>query len=125
MKSPSPEKIKIEGSIIHNVRNLFRLKRELDDTWIKNIRNLLRLKKKNEAIKDRVIRDIRNYFEHEEEDNYKPVRVGNFRSNNCIDYKSNGNRNEAPSIEEYFNKIRLYLKDILNGLKNLIHGKLS
>ena len=80
IKSPSPERIKIEGSIIHDVRNLFRLKRELDDTCI---------------------------------------------DNNCIDYKSNGNRNEAPSIEEYFNKIRLYLKDILNGLKNLIHGKLS
>ena len=35
---------------------------------IKDMRNLSRMKKNNEAIKDRVIGDIRNAFEHEEED---------------------------------------------------------
>ena len=44
---------------------------------IKNIRNLLKLKRQNEAIKDRIIRDNRNLFEHEEE-YYKSVTVGNF-----------------------------------------------
>ena len=48
---------------------------------IKNIRNLLKLKRQNEAIKDRIIRDNRNLFEHEEE-YYKSVTVGNFCSNN-------------------------------------------
>ena len=32
---------------------------------IKDMRNLFRLKKENEAIKDRVIGDIRNLFDHE------------------------------------------------------------
>ena len=31
--------------------------------------------KENKAIKDRIIRDTRNLFEHEEENYYKPVRV--------------------------------------------------
>ena len=48
---------------------------------IKNIRNLLKLKRQNEGIKDRIIRDNRNLFEHEEE-YYKSVTVGNFCSNN-------------------------------------------
>lgn len=48
---------------------------------IKNIRNLLKLKRQNEAIKDRILRDNRNLFEHEEE-YYKSVTVGNFCSNN-------------------------------------------
>ena len=45
------------------------------------MRNLLKLKRQNEAIKDRIIRDNRNLFEHEEE-YYKSVTVGNFCSNN-------------------------------------------
>ena len=65
--------------------NLFRTKKEIDDTTIKDIRNLLRLKKENEAIKDRIIIDIRNILEYEEEDYYKQVRVGTFLSNNYIE----------------------------------------
>ena len=44
----------------------------------KDIRNLFRLRKESEAIKDKIVRDIRNLLEHEEEDYYKPVRVINF-----------------------------------------------
>ena len=32
-------------------------------------------------------------------------------------YESNADRNKAPSVEEHLNKIRLYLKDIINNLK--------
>ena len=36
-----------------------------------------------------MIRGIINFFQHEEEENYyKPVAVGNFWSNNYIEYKS-------------------------------------
>ena len=56
-------------------------------------KNSLDWKKENEAIKERVIRDIRNLFENEEEDYYKPVQVGNFWSNNYIEYGSNDDRN--------------------------------
>ena len=56
--------------------------------------------------------DIKNLFEHEEEENYyKPVRVRNFWSNIL---KSIGNRNKVPSVEEYLNKIRPYLKNSMN-----------
>ena len=59
-----------------------------------------------------MLRDIKNLFEHEEEENYyKPVRVNNFWSNIL---KNIGNRNKAPSAEEYLNKIRPYLKSIMN-----------
>ena len=41
----------------------------------------------------------------------------NFWSYNYIEYESNGNRNKALSVVEYLNKIRPYLKDIINNLK--------
>ena len=43
--------------------------------------------------------------------------VGNFWSRNYIGYESNGDRKKKLSIEEYLNKIRPYLKDIINNLK--------
>ena len=51
-----------EEKIIKDVRNLFRLKKQIDDTAIKDIRNLFRLKKGNKVIKGRALRDIRNRF---------------------------------------------------------------
>ena len=71
---------------------------------IKNIRNLFRLEKGTKAIKDRIIRDIKNPFEYEEEDYYKPVVTNNFRSNNYIESKIIGKR-KTQSFEEYLNKI--------------------
>ena len=53
MKSLRLEKDKIiEESIIKDVRNLFRLKKEMNGNAIKDIRNLFRPKKENKAIKD-------------------------------------------------------------------------
>ena len=49
---------KIEDGIIKNVRNIFRLKKEIDDTTIKDI---IRLKMKMKQSK-RVIRDIKGTF---------------------------------------------------------------
>ena len=53
----------------------------------KDIRNLFRLKKESEAIKGKIVRDIRNLLEHEEEDYYKPVRVINFWKTVIINMK--------------------------------------
>ena len=69
---------KREHNIIKDIKTLFRLKKENES--IKDIINLFRLKKENGAIKGRMIRDIRNLFEQENEDCYKSVRVGNFWS---------------------------------------------
>ena len=64
-------------------------------------------------------RDIKNLFEHEkeEENYYKPVRVNNFWNNSYVEYESNGDRNKTLSVEEYLNKIRPYLKNVINNLK--------
>ena len=48
---------------------------------------------------------------------YKPV--SNFSSNNYIEYESNGDRNKSLSVEGYLNKIRPYLKDIINNPKKI------
>ena len=85
----------------------------------KDIRNLFRLKKEVERIKDLILRNIKNLleYENEEENYYKPVRVNNFWSNNYIEYKSNGDKNKILSVRENLNKIRPYIKDIINYLK--------
>ena len=79
----------------------------------------LRQEKETKTIKDRILRDIKNSFEHEkqEENYYKLVRESNFWSSNYIEYESNGDKNKTLSVEEYLNKIRPYLKDIINNLK--------
>ena len=88
-----------------DVRNLFRLKKEIDDTIIKKKKRSFQIL---EAIKDRIIRDNKN--------SYKPVRIGNF-CNNHIEYESNSDRNKLLAVEKYLNKIRPCLKYILNNLK--------
>ena len=51
-------------------------------------------------MKQSKIRNTINLFQHEEEENYcKPVRVGNFWSNNYLEFESNGDRNKTLSIE--------------------------
>ena len=108
-----------EEKTIKVLRNLFRLKKEQNDTAIKDIRNLFRLKKEIKGIKDTVLRNVKNLFEYEkEEENYcKPVRVNNFWSNNYIEDISNGDKNRILSVEEYLDKSRPYLKDIINDIK--------
>ena len=113
MESLSLEK----ENIIKATQNLFRLKKELNYTAIKDIRNVFGLEKQTKAIKDRILRDIKNLFEHEEENYYKLVRVNNFWIKSYIEYKSNDDRNKILSVEEYLNKISPYLKDIINNLK--------
>ena len=81
-------------------------------------KNIFKLTKENEANKNRIIKDIRNLFEHEEEGYYKPVRVRKSCSNNYIEYESNGERNKTISVASYLNKIRPYLKHITNNLRN-------
>ena len=83
IKSSSTEK----ENIIKDIRNLFRLKKELNYTAIKDIRNIFRLEKGIKEITDRVLGAIKNPFKHKEEVSYyKPVTVSNFWSNNYIQY---------------------------------------
>ena len=103
-----------EENTIKDIRNLFRLKKKKKKyTAMKGIRNLFRQENETKAIKYRTLRVIKDYFEHEreEENFYKLVRVSNFSSNDYIEYKSNGDKNKTLSVEEYLNKISPYLKD--------------
>ena len=87
MKNPRPEKEKI----VKDIRNFFSQKKEFNYTAVKGLRNLFRQEKEIKTIKDRILRYIKNCFEHEEEENYyKPVRVNSFWSNNYIEYESDG-----------------------------------
>ena len=53
------------------------------------------------------------------------VRVSNFWSNNYIEYESDCDRNKTLIVEEHFNKIRPYLKNIRNNLKKSGRSKLQ
>ena len=76
----------------------------------KNIRNLFGLNKENEAMRNKIIKNINILFE-QEKDYYKPLRVFH------IEYESNGDRNKTRSIKEYLDVIKPYLKDIINNLR--------
>ena len=58
-------------------------------------------KKETKAIKGRILRDMKNIFEREkeEENYYKPARVSNMWINNYIKYESNRYRNKVLSVE--------------------------
>ena len=58
MENLRPEKEKI----IKDIRNLFRLEKELNYTAIKDVRNLSRREKETKAIIDRILRDIKKLF---------------------------------------------------------------
>ena len=66
-----------------------------------------------------VLRNIKNFFEYEKEKEnyYKPVRVNDFQSNNYFQYKSKTDKNRILSVEKYFDKIKPYLRDNINDLK--------
>ena len=53
---------------------------------------------------EKITKDIGNLFRLRKEVNYTVIK-------DYIEYESNGDGNKAVSVEEYFNKIRPYLKD--------------
>ena len=60
-----------------------------------------------------------NIFEYEGEqlNLLLASKIGNFWSDNYIEYKSNRDRNKTILVKYYLNKSRLYLKDLINDLK--------
>ena len=111
-------KKKATDTSIKGIKNLFRLEKQIKVRICRDIRNLLRPEKENKGTKDKIIRDIKNIFKNEEEKNdYKPVRISRFWSNNYIQYKSSSDINKRISDEEYLNKIQSCIKDIINNLK--------
>ena len=64
-----------------------------------------------------MIRDNKKLLE-QEEDYYKPKRVSNFWKNNYIEYESNGDQNGNLSLDEYLNKIKPYMRNIIVDFQN-------
>ena len=53
----------------------------------------------------------------QEDDYYKLTRVGNLWYNNYIEYESNSDKNRNLSLDEYLNKIKPYLRNIIIDLQ--------
>ena len=51
-----------EENIIKDIRNLLRLRKELNYAAIKDIKNLFRMEKETKVIKDRILKDIKSLF---------------------------------------------------------------
>ena len=64
-----------------------------------------------------MIRDNKKLLE-QEEDYYKPKRVSNFWKNNYIEYESNGDQNGNLSLDQYLNKIKPYMRNIIVDFQN-------
>ena len=62
-------------------------------------------KQQNKAFQFKIIRDIRDIFEHKEQNYYEQVRVEGFPSNNYIEYESNDDRNKIILITNTLIKI--------------------
>ena len=86
-------------------------KKQYEEDIIKSKINFFRLKKENEAIKDRIIRDIRTIVK-KEDDYYKPIQIGNFWNNIHIRYERSDKRNKNLPVNKYLDEIKLYLRDI-------------
>ena len=86
----------------------------MEGNIIQNARNLFRVSKENEGVKDKRIRDIGIPFESEKENEggnyYEPVRVCYFYSSNYIEYESNAHKSKTLLIKEYFDKVKYFHK---------------
>ena len=82
----------------------------------KNLKSIINRDEKTEEIKE-ILYDPRNNLSKQEEDNYKPEKIGNAFSSNYIEYKSSGNKDKTLSPKDYLDEIKPYLSDIINDHK--------
>ena len=59
-----------------------------------------------------------DYLFNEEDDYYKPKEVKRVFGGSYVLYESNGDKDSKLSIDQYFNIIRHYLKDLINDHKS-------
>ena len=80
------------------------------------MKNIFRLKENNKVIKEQQL-EIPKILLRTKKKKIKTVKVNNYQSNSYIEYESKGDKNKTLSVEKHLNKIRPYLKDIINNLK--------
>ena len=73
---------------------------------------------------DKIFKDIRTFYESEE-DYYEPARISNAFNNNYIEYESNGGKDKVLSVKEYLAMIKEYLRDIINDHKTQDEWKIQ
>ena len=106
-----------EENIIKDIRNFFTLRKELNYTATRDMKNPFRREKETKAIKEESLAILRIFLSMKKKNCYDQVRVSNFWSNKYFKYESSSDTNITLSVEEYLNKTRPYLKDIINNLK--------
>ena len=102
-----------------NVKSFTKLYRKkwIEYNIIKDVRNLFKFERKGNAIKNKVLRELRALFESDEDGYYKLIKTVNAFSSKYIEYKSNGDKDKSVSTKEYPYKIRPYLSDMINDFK--------
>ena len=81
----------------------------------KPFKNSKEIRKENQD-DDEIIRDLRFLYEAKET-YYEPRKIKGAFEGNYVEYESNGDTGEISSIEGYLNKIRPYLRDIIEEHK--------
>ena len=77
---------KITKLLISRERKGLSFAEKMADASFKDVRNRFRLKTQNKEIKEGLIRDVRNPFKSKRENYNESLRIGNFYSNNYIEY---------------------------------------
>ena len=73
-----------------------------------------------------ITHDIRNLFnEITKENYYEPIEIKSALDGNYKEYESRGENSDNLSLEEYFNIIRTYLRDMLIIIRQIVNGKFS
>ena len=71
-----------------------------------------------EDIEQKGIKEIENLFNKiSEEDYYEPIKIRDSFDGNYIEYESRGDKDNNLSLAEYLNKIRPYLRDMIDNHK--------
>ena len=90
------------------------------EDFFKNLKEDLKKFKKyrynTEDIDYKEIKEIENLFNKiSEEDYYGPIKIRDSFDDDYIEYESRGDKDNNLSLEEYFNIIRLYLRDMIDN----------
>ena len=64
---------------------------------------------------------MENLFEEINEDYYKPIKTKGAFNNNYMEYESRGDKDKNVSINDYFDIIKPFLRDMINNHKT--HGE--
>ena len=139
-----PKVIRLKLAKNEAIKNLFDLKtksnKNIFDPKREDIaKHILELKRRNKIIKNTVkirqkseiktknyydyddieykgIKDVKYMYDDIYDDYYKLIRTGNAFSSNCIEYESNADKDKLLWIKVYLDKIKPYLRNMINNL---------